>query len=186
MTPGPAGTDVSIETRVRREVERAIQRNIKGVQYLTSSDPSMGATPKDVIYRRGTLELYHYRPVAQEVYRVPVLIVMSLVSRSYILDLAPGQSVVEFLLARGFDIYMIDWGVPRPEDRRLRLEDYTLDFIPDCVRRVAEDSGEPDVSMVAYCMGGTLGVRSAPGEGTTVQGAVTIEAGDRIGDVLNV
>src|SRR5205823_14914390 len=82
---GSSAGDVSIEARVRQEVERAIQRNIKGLQYLTSSDPSMGATPKDVIYRRGTLELYHYRPVAQEVYRVPVLIVMSLVSRSYIL-----------------------------------------------------------------------------------------------------
>jgi len=161
MSTSAAPIDASIEARVRREVERAIQRNVKGVQYLRSSDPVMGATPKDVIYRRGTLQLYHYRPVASEIYRVPIVMVMSLVSKAYIFDLGPGQSLVEFLINRGFDVYMIDWGTPRPEDRRLRLESYVLDFIPDCIARVQVDSGEPDVSMVAYCMGGTLGVMYA-------------------------
>ena len=42
---------------------------------------------------------------------------------------------------------MIDWGVPRPEDSRLRLEDYVLDFIPDCLEQVQRDSGEPEVSI---------------------------------------
>jgi len=151
----------SVEARVRGEIDRAIQRNIKGLEYLTSRPPEMGRTPKDVIHSRGTLSLFHYRPMRDEVYRVPVLIVMSLVSRSYILDLAPGQSFIEFLLKRGYDVYMIDWGVPRPEDRRLRLEDYTLDFIPDCVDRVRADSGERDLSMIGYCMGGVLAVMYA-------------------------
>src|SRR5439155_1128049 len=132
-----------------------------GHQLLGPGGPPMGATPKDVLYQRGTLQLYHYRPLADEVYRVPIVLVMSLVSKAYILDLCPGQSLVEFLLRRGFDVYMIDWGVPRPEDRHLRLEDYVLDFIPDCLRRVTGDSGEPDVSLAAYCMGGTLAVMYA-------------------------
>jgi poly[(R)-3-hydroxyalkanoate] polymerase subunit PhaC len=147
-----------IGARVQAEVERAIQRNVRGLEYLTSGDPVMGLTPKDTIYSRGTLQLYHYRPVAPEVYRVPVLLVMSLVSRSYILDLTPGQSFVEFLLRQGYDVYMIDWGVPRPEDRRLRLEDYVLDFVPDCAERMAADCGERDYSMIGYCMGGMLAV----------------------------
>jgi len=158
MSTSAPAADVAIEARVRQEVERAIQRSIKGVQYLSSSEPPMGATPKDVLYQRGTFQLYHYRPLADEVYRVPLVMVMSLVSKAYILDLSPGQSLVEYLLKRGYDVYMIDWGVPRQEDRRLRLEDYTLDFMPDCLSRVIEDSGEPDVSLIAYCMGGMLGV----------------------------
>lgn len=149
-------SDASIEARVRLEIERAIQRSIKGLEYISTGDPAVGLTPKDVIYSRGTLRLYHYGPQADEVYRVPVLLVMSLVSKPYILDLAPGQSLVEFLVKRGFDVYMIDWGVPRPEDARLRLADYVLDFIPDCVERVLEDSGEREVSIVGYCMGGQL------------------------------
>ena len=153
----PAAT-TTIEERVRSEIDRALQRNIKGLGYLSSGDPVMGLTPKDVVYTRGTLQLYHYRPLTPDVYRVPVLLVMSLVSRAYILDLTPGQSFVEFLVKQGYDVYMIDWGVPRPEDRRLRLEDYVLDFMPDCVARVAADCGEPDVSMIGYCMGGMLAV----------------------------
>jgi polyhydroxyalkanoate synthase len=148
--------EAGVEQRVRTEIERAIRRNLKGLEYISTGDPRVGLTPKDVIHARGTLRLYHYRPQSPEIYRVPVLLVMSLVSKPYILDLTPGQSFVEFLVQRGFDVYMIDWGVPRPEDKRLRLEDYVLDFLPECIDRVAADSGEPDVSLVGYCMGGLL------------------------------
>ena len=153
----PAGTvEPSIAERVRSEVQRTIQRSIKGLNYLLSDDPAIGLTPKDTIYQRGTLSLNHYRPLAKEVYRVPVLFVMSLVSKSYILDLAPGQSFIEFLLRQGYDVYLIDWGVPRPEDSRLKLEDYVLEFIPDCISRIVKDSGESDLSIIGYCMGGML------------------------------
>ena len=148
--------EATIAARVRTEIERTIQRSIKGLEYISTGDPAVGQTPRDIIYQRGTLKLYRYRAQADEVYRVPVLLVMSLVSKPYILDLVPGQSLVEFLLKRGFDVYMIDWGIPRPEDKRLKLEDYVLDFIPECITRVLEDAGESDISLVGYCMGGML------------------------------
>lgn len=157
----PAQTDVGIEQRVRSEVDRTIQRAIKGIEYISTGDPGVGLTPRDAIYSRGTLKLYHYRATADEVYRVPVLLIMSLVSKPYILDLAPGQSLVEYLLKQGFDVYMIDWGVPRPQDHVLRFEDYVLDFIPDCVERILADSGEDEFSIVGYCMGGQLSVMYA-------------------------
>ena len=64
---------------------------------------------KIVLYRHGTLELVHDKAVADEVYRVPLLVVMAPTNKGYILDLAPGQSLIEFLLQRGYDVYMIDW-----------------------------------------------------------------------------
>jgi polyhydroxyalkanoate synthase subunit PhaC len=158
MSATPEAIDTSIAARVRAEVERTIQRNIKGLDYLFSGDPVLGLTPKDVIYKKGTLQLYRYRSLSEEVYRVPVLLVMSLVSKYYILDLTPGQSFIEFLLKQGYDVYLIDWGVPRPEDKRLRLEDYILDFMPDCIARILADTGEPDISMIGYCMGGMLAI----------------------------
>ena len=94
-------SDVTVEERVRTEVERTLRRSIKGLEYISTGDPSVGLTPKDVIHSRGTLRLYHYRPVADEIYRIPVLLVMSLVSKPYILDLTPGQSLVEYLVAQG-------------------------------------------------------------------------------------
>ncbi|MBR0794730.1 alpha/beta fold hydrolase [Bradyrhizobium jicamae] len=153
----PTGLDfAAISERVQSEVQRAIQRSIKGVEYFSSSGPSLGSTPKDELHSRGTMHLYHYRPQASEVYRVPVLIVMATTNRGYILDLVPGQSFIEFLLKRGYDVYMLDWTAPKPEEKSLRMEDYVLDFIPDCVRRVQQDSGETDVSVIGYCFGGVL------------------------------
>ena len=146
----------SIASRVQQEVERALQRNIKGMEYLSSSGPTVGATPRDLIHQRGTLALYHYHPMVEEIYRIPLLLVMATTNRGYILDLAPGQSLVEYLLKQGYDVFVIDWNPPRPEEKRLRLEDYTLDFIPDCIRRVQQTSGEEDITLVGYCMGGVL------------------------------
>ena len=157
MTTQTAAAPENIGDVVRKEVERTLQRSVRGIDVLLNRDqPDVGMTPKDAIYSRGTMRLYHYRALSDEVYRIPVVLVMSLISKPYILDLTPGVSFVEFLLRNGFDVFMIDWGVPRPEDSRLKLEDYTLDFIPACVEKIQEDSGEQDISFIGYCMGGLL------------------------------
>ena len=147
---------VSVSERIQSEVQRAIQRSIKGAEYFSTSGPTLGSTPKDVLHSRGTMNLYHYRPLSDEIYRVPILIVMATTNRGYILDMVPGQSFIEFLLKRGYDVYMLDWTAPRPEEKSLGMEDYVLDFIPDSVRRVQEDSGIEDVTVIDYCFGGVL------------------------------
>jgi len=68
----------------------------------------------------------------------------------------PGQSFIEFLLKRGYDVYMLDWSAPRPEEKRLRMEDYVIDFIPDCVRRCSRTpasriSPSSAIASVACC-----------------------------------
>jgi polyhydroxyalkanoate synthase len=142
--------------RFRIEVERAEARRRGGLEYLLSAGPPRGITPKELVLNRGTLSLYHYRPVVSEVYRTPVLFVMATTNRAYVFDLAPGQSFVQFLLERGYDVYAIDWNPPRQDEARLGFDDYVLDFIPSCVSLVQERSGEEDVSVVGYCMGGVL------------------------------
>ena len=146
----------SISERIQTEVQRAIQRSIKGAEYFSTSGPTLGSTPKDVLHSRGTMNLYHYRPLSDEIYRVPILIVMATTNRGYILDMVPGQSFIEFLLKRGYDVYMLDWTAPRPEEKSLGMEDYVLDFIPNSVRRVQEDSAIEDVTVIGYCFGGVL------------------------------
>jgi polyhydroxyalkanoate synthase len=153
----PTGLDLaSVSERVQTEVQRAIQRSIKGVEYFSTSGPALGSTPKDVLHSRGTMNLYHYRPLADEIYRVPILIVMATTNRGYILDMVPGQSFIEFLLKRGYDVYMLDWSAPKPEEKSLGMEDYVLNFIPESVRRVQEDSGVDEISVIGYCFGGVL------------------------------
>jgi polyhydroxyalkanoate synthase len=150
--------DLALTERLRLEVERAVQRSFKAVELMGAPPPVVGRTPKTVMHRRGTLELVHYKAMADEVYRVPLLFVMAPTNKGYILDLAPGQSLMEFLLKRGYDVYLIDWNPPGDDERDLKLENYVMDFIPDCIRRVQEDSGEQDVTLVGYCAGGMLSI----------------------------
>lgn len=133
-----------------------IQRQLKGLEYLGSPAPAVGPTPRTLLHRRGTLALYHYPSSASEVYRVPLLLVMATTNKAYVFDLARGQSLIEFLLGRGYDVYVMDWNAPTSAERNLRIEDYTLDFIPDCLARVQQHSGEADVTLIGYCMGGVL------------------------------
>lgn len=146
----------TISSRIRADMDRLLQRGRKGFDYLSSSGPLLGVTPRDLIDQRGTMALYRYRPLADELYRVPLLLVMALTNRGYILDLAPGQSLIEFLLRQGYDVFVIDWNAPRSDEARLRLEDYTLELIPQAVARVQQASGETELSLLGYCMGGLL------------------------------
>jgi polyhydroxyalkanoate synthase len=149
-------SEADLLERSAAEFERAMQRNIKGLGYFSSPAPVLGASPKETLISRGTLRLYHYHPMSDEVYRVPILLVMATTNRGYIFDMVPGQSLVEFLLKAGFDVFMIDWEAPRADESHLGLDDYVLDFLPTCVSRVLEETGEPDITVVGYCFGGVL------------------------------
>lgn len=113
-------------------------------------------TPKELIHTRGPMRLYRYLPQSDEVYRVPVLLVMSLVSKPYVFDLTPGQSFIEHLLQSGFDVYLIDWGTPRDEHRGMRVDDYVEELLPDCIGAVQQFTGEREISLIGYCLGGVL------------------------------
>ena len=141
----------------QEEVQRAFLQTMRTMDVLTSRDEArVGQAPKDVIWQQGTAKLYRYRSTTPTVYPVPLLMVHSLVSKPYILDLIPGNSFIEYLVGQGFDVYMIDWGTPRPEDKNLRLEDYTARLVPDVIDIVMEESDATDFSLFGYCMGGLL------------------------------
>lgn len=146
----------TVAARLREEVERNFQRAVKGIQFTTAPDPKVGTTPKDVLFTRGTQRLSHYHPVGSEVYRIPLLIVVAPSNRSYFLDMMPGQSFIEFLLKRGFDVYLLDWLPPTRSESHLRLDDYVTRFIPDAVARVLKHSGESQLSVLGYCAGGLM------------------------------
>tara|TARA_R110000868_G_scaffold20217_2_gene85784 strand:- start:1712 stop:2800 length:1089 start_codon:yes stop_codon:yes gene_type:complete len=157
-TQSSGAGDETVGERMRRLVDRTIQRNIKGVGYFASAAPPVGLTPKETIHKRGTLNLYHYQPLSEEIFRIPILIVMATTNRAYVLDLAPGNSFVEFLLKAGYDVFVMDWDPPRPEETSLRLEDYAQTFIGECVEKVQDVTGEKEFTLMGYCMGGVLSV----------------------------
>ena len=142
--------------RVRRDVERNALRARNGIKMVAGVDrPGVGQTPKDVVWQRGRCQLWHYRNDNVQ-YGPPLLIVFSMISRSYILDLTPGNSFVEQLLDSGFDVYMLDWGEPDERDAQNGLEDYVDDYIPAGIDRILEISGADEINLFGYCFGGNL------------------------------
>lgn len=122
----------------------------------------VGLTPRDEIWSSGKSALYRYRSDDRSV-RPPILLVMSLVSRSYILDLQPGNSFVEHLLAEGFDVFLLDWGVPDEDDANNSLETYVDELLPDALNLVNKIGGGVGVTVFGYCFGGLLSLLFAAG-----------------------
>ena len=116
----------------------------------------VGSTPSDVVFRTRGVRLLRYRRKTAAAYREPVLLCYALINRPYILDLRPDKSLVRQYLDRGFDVYMIDWGEPSYEDRRLTLKDYVCGFMADIARFVLSESGSDKLHLLGYCMGGTM------------------------------
>jgi polyhydroxyalkanoate synthase len=122
---------------------------------LTQGDATIGATPKDVVWTHRKTTLYRYRSTERR-HALPVLLVFALINRPDIFDLRPGHSYVEYLIDEGFDVYMIDWGVPGDEDADMGLESYVCDELAWGIRETLRTSGQEELSLVGWCIGGTL------------------------------
>ncbi len=119
-------------------------------------------TPRSVVMRDGPASLLRFRcmdegiaPGTGAAPGVPLLVVPSLINRWYVVDLRPGASMVSALVDAGVDVFCLDWGVCRDEDRHLTWED-VLDRLARAVRRVKRETGADQVALLGYCMGGTL------------------------------
>lgn len=150
-------------SRLDRELERTLLRTRNGIRLVAgSSGPRVGASPKDVVWRRGRAELWRYHG-GEVRYAQPILIVFSLVSRSYILDLRPGHSTVEFLVGQGFDVFLLDWGVPDERDAENSLETYVDTYLPRAIDAVRRETGCDEITLAGYCLGGTIATLYASG-----------------------
>lgn len=115
-----------------------------------------GATPSEIVYEEDNLHLLRYTWGPEKKHRTPLLITFALVNRPYILDLMANKSVVRHFLKAGFDVYLIDWGVPSHGDRHLGLETYVERYMHHCVEAIRQRSGVQQINLMGYCMGGTM------------------------------
>lgn len=122
---------------------------------LTTEDATVGATPRDEVWTHRKTTLWRYRSTKRR-HPVPVLLVFALINRPDIFDLRPGHSFVEYLLEQGFDVFLLDWGVPDDEDADLGLEYYVCDELASGVRETLLECGAEELTLLGWCIGGTL------------------------------
>ena len=86
---------------------------------VSTSRAKVAQTPKQVIWTFNKAKLYRYIPVvpAEQRHKVPLFLVFELMNKPYILDLRPGNCFIEYMVNQGYDIYLLDWGVPGIEDK---------------------------------------------------------------------
>lgn len=124
---------------------------------LTRPKPQVGVTPSDVVWAENKWRLLRYRPRPQGLsHHTPLLMVPSLINRHYVLDLMPGKSFAEYMVAQGFDVYCIDWGTPGDEDRFVTFDDIVDTALGRAIRKVAATVPHQKTHVLGYCMGGTL------------------------------
>lgn len=139
------------------DIKKGFERIQRMTEVLTNEpEPSVGQTPKEVIWTKNKAKLYRYQPAIKKTNSVPILMVYALINKPYILDLTPGNSLIEHLTNQGHDVYLLDWGTAGYEDRYMKLDDYILDYIPRAVKKVMQTSEAKEISLLGYCMGGTM------------------------------
>jgi polyhydroxyalkanoate synthase len=139
--------------------------------------PEVGCTPAEVVHHENKWRLLHYLPTrGAPRHRTPVLLVPSLINRHYVLDLMPGKSFAEAMVAAGHDVYIIDWGTPAPEDRWLDFDDICDAYLGRAIRMTARRGATGRTHVLGYCLGGTLAAIHAAVRPERVASLVAIAA----------
>ncbi|GGC65798.1 alpha/beta fold hydrolase [Marinobacter halophilus] len=127
-----------------------------------------GQTPFETLHSDGLVSLRYYPPLQEDfielddllipveraTHRTPIVIIPPLAVNMLIYDLFPQRSLVRFLRAKGFKVYLIDWGMPGREHTHYNLHTYVAELLPASLNRVREHSGEQELSLHGWSMGG--------------------------------
>jgi polyhydroxyalkanoate synthase len=147
----PTAADACAELRKNAAKAETFQR-------LVLTDAKIAQTPKQVVWTLNKAKLYRYVPVVPEDkrHKIPLILVFAIMNRPHVLDLRPGHSFVEYMLRHGYDLYLLDWGVPGPEDKNLQFDDYVLEYLPRAIRKMKSVSGSPVFNMLGWCLGALI------------------------------
>lgn len=121
---------------------------------------TLAVTPGAVVYRTEVFELIQYTPQTDEVFTEPVLLVPPVINKFYILDIAPGRSMIEYLVQQGHQVFAISWRNPTVEHRTWGSDTYGAAIL-DAMSAVQSIARCERVHVQASCSGGILATMTA-------------------------
>lgn len=116
----------------------------------------VATTAGKVVFRNDLIELIQYAPTTKKVRPEPLLIVPAWIMKYYILDLSPENSMVRYLTAQGFTVFMISWRNPDAEQASLGMSDYLALGPMAALDYITSEQDTKRVHAAGYCLGGTL------------------------------
>lgn len=117
---------------------------------------NIATTPGKVVYQNDLMQLIQYEATTDKVYKRPLLIIPPWINKFYILDLQSENSFIKWLTEQGHTVFVVSWVNPNKELSKKRFEDYMEEGVFDAITQIQKATGEPDVNVIAYCLGGTL------------------------------
>lgn len=131
-------------------------KHLKGFSSVWNKPtPKVGQTPKTAIWKKNKAVVWYY-PAKEKKFQTPLFLIYSLVSKPYILDLDPNSSMIQAFTNKGYDVYLLDFGIPGYEDKDINLDDYISKYIQKAVQQSLRHSSSSEISIIGYCLGGTL------------------------------
>ena len=97
-----------------------------------------------------------HMPIQRKRRAVPLVLVPPLGVTTETFDLMPQRSLVRYMVASGYRVYLVDWGKPKKEHSHLGLLDYSHDMMGAALEKIREHSGSRDLSLMGWCLGGLL------------------------------
>jgi poly(3-hydroxyalkanoate) synthetase len=119
----------------------------------------IGCSPYEVVAGsiNAHVSLRHYlRPKGVKPNGKVLYISTPLINKPELFDLAEGKSVVEGMLKEGYEIYMVDFGVPGPDDTNLGFDFYAKAVHDHNLKIIKKKHPRAEIDAMGYCMGGTL------------------------------
>jgi polyhydroxyalkanoate synthase len=117
---------------------------------------NVATTPGKVVYQNELMQLIQYQPTTMEVYKTPLLIIPPWINKYYILDLRQKNSFIKWAVDQGITVFVVSWVNPGKELANKGFEDYMLEGPLAALDAVEKATGEHEVNMIGYCLGGTL------------------------------
>jgi polyhydroxyalkanoate synthase len=117
---------------------------------------NVAVTPGTVVFQNQLIQLIQYAPTTKTVFRRPLLIVPPWINKYYILDLRPKNSFIRWAVEQGHTVFVISWVNPDSTLADTSFEDYMNDGIVAALDAIAAATGEREVKVIGYCLGGTL------------------------------
>ncbi len=134
---------------------------------------NLALTPGTVIARTDVYELIEYAPQTETVRETPLLFVPPTINKFYVLDLAPGRSLVEYLVRRGQRVFMVSWRNPGDEHGHFDFDTYAAAIL-QARATVAKRTRRREVHINAACSGGILSAAALGAKGTTGVASLTL------------
>jgi polyhydroxyalkanoate synthase subunit PhaC len=133
---------------------RGVPRQVVPDAHTVGKD--MALTPGKVVFRNELMELIQYAPSTTEVHEIPLLFSPPWINKYYIMDLAPGRSLVQWAVDHGHTVFMISYRNPDERMRHVKMDDYLISGPIAALEVVRDITGAEKVNLLGLCLGGTL------------------------------